>query len=246
MLSQVLTRKEQLVLMFLGGSIVFGGVVLYIVSQRTAADSGELPPPVVDAANVPPPPANEAPEPAATVQEQQPERIYVSVAGAVLSEGVYEFSDEGRVQDAIDAAGGLQAWADVRDINRAAFLIDGSTLTIPGEPENDRLVIRRKEPPIPNPPQYTVSGRKPPQGGTAVASGGAHAESGGTANGLIDLNRASLAQLETLPGIGPKLGAEIIRFRETEPFQTVDDLDLVSGIGPKKLEAVRGMVTVSQ
>ena len=62
--------------------------------------------------------------------------------------------------------------------------------------------------------------------------------------GLLDLNSASQDELETLPGIGPKLAAEIIAYRSRAPFASVDDLTNVSGIGPKKLEGVRNLVTV--
>ena len=119
-------------------------------------------------------------------------------------------------------------------------------MTVPGEPPDKRPVIRREAPPIPNPPQYTNTGWTPSQRAATASSTNGPAGSGSSSGGLIDLNTATLAELETLPGIGPKLGAEIIRFRESQSFQTVDDLDLVNGIGPKKLEAVRSMVTVSQ
>jgi competence protein ComEA len=129
------------------------------------------------------------------------------------------------------------------DINLAAYLIDGTTLTIPGEPEEHAGVIRRPSAPPPNPAQYTVSGWQAGGGGPATDSASGSRSNG---SGGIDLNRASAAELETLPGIGPKLAGEIIRFRDQQPFRSVDDLDLVSGIGPKRLEAVRGLVTVAR
>jgi competence protein ComEA len=62
--------------------------------------------------------------------------------------------------------------------------------------------------------------------------------------GLINLNRATAQELEALPGIGPKLAADIVAFRQEQPFASIEDLQLVSGIGPKRLEAVLDLVTV--
>jgi len=63
---------------------------------------------------------------------------------------------------------------------------------------------------------------------------------------LIDLNTASVAELDTLPGIGPVLAARIVAEREKKPFTKVEDLRRVSGIGPKKFEAIRPLVTVGE
>jgi competence protein ComEA len=63
---------------------------------------------------------------------------------------------------------------------------------------------------------------------------------------LIDLNTATVAELDKLPGIGPVLAGRIIAEREKKPFTKVEDLRRVSGIGPKKLEAIRALVTVNE
>lgn len=65
-------------------------------------------------------------------------------------------------------------------------------------------------------------------------------------NGLIDLNRASAEELQRLPGIGPTLSQRIIEARRTAPFKKVDELRRVSGIGVKKLEQLRPLVTVGE
>jgi competence protein ComEA len=142
--------------------------------------------------------------------------IVVHVAGSVRSPGVYEVSADARVVDAVEAAGGLAADAVGDAVNLAARLVDGQRVYVP----------RVGETPPPEP-----------------TSGGAPAES--VPVGPIDLNSATAAQLETLPGIGPTTAAAIIAYRDLHgPFTSVDDLTDVSGIGDSKLAAIRGLVTV--
>ena len=142
--------------------------------------------------------------------------IVVHVAGSVRSPGVYEVGVDARVVDAVEAAGGLTADAAGDAINLAARLVDGQRVYVP----------RVGETPPPEP-----------------TSGGAPAES--VPVGPIDLNSATAAQLETLPGIGPTTAAAIIAYRDLHgPFASVDDLTEVSGIGDSKLAAIRGLVTV--
>lgn len=62
----------------------------------------------------------------------------------------------------------------------------------------------------------------------------------------IDINTASVSELESLPGIGPKLAAAIVRYRSAAPFRSIEDLGRVPGVGPKKLEVIRSHVTVSK
>jgi competence protein ComEA len=142
--------------------------------------------------------------------------IVVHVAGSVRSPGVYEVSADARVVDAVEAAGGLTADAAGDAINLAARLVDGQRVYVP----------RVGETPPP----------EPTSGGSPVDS---------VPVGPIDLNSATAAQLETLPGIGPATAAAIIAHRDLHgPFASVDDLTEVSGIGDSKLAAIRGLVTV--
>jgi competence protein ComEA len=194
-----------------------------------------------------PPPEPEAPE----------VFIGVSVMGAVRNPGFYEMAAGSRVQDLLDRADGVTETADLSDINIAAKLVDATTLTIPKREvtENDGHTFRvRRQPEAAdlNPPFYTRSGWRPETGtlltepaSSTLSQGNAPADPPpGAAPGLLDLNTATMDELETLPGIGPKTAEKIIARRALEPFVTVEDLDKVHGIGPRKLEAVRALVCV--
>jgi competence protein ComEA len=144
--------------------------------------------------------------------------VFVHVAGWVRRPGVYELQAGARVVDALERAGGPKRNADLTSINLAAPLADGQQILIAKE------------------------GEGPGRGPSGVGYGPAGGEAAGE---LINVNTATLDQLETLPGIGPALGQRIIDYREQHgPFTSVDELVNVSGIGEKRLEDMRPKVTV--
>ena len=249
MLSRLMTRKEQFVLLFFGGTILLGAGVLW---WRSGAE-GEAATAVVPAA-VPAPPAalSAVDEPAPIEVAARPAAavpvipdVVVAVQGAVLNPGVYHMTGADRVDDLLKKAGGALPSAELRDINRAARLIDGTTLTVPA---NDYEFAEQA---VANPAAYTLSGwqdagnAQSPSGGYELGTLANSIAGSGASGGKIDLNRADQATLETLPGIGPVLASSIVQFREEQPFRSVDDLQLVSGIGEKRLAAIRDFVTVS-
>jgi competence protein ComEA len=152
--------------------------------------------------------------PLAASASPSPTTIIVDVAGWVRKPGVYEFATGDRVIDAVNRAGGARHGADLTSLNLAAPLADGTQVVVPK------------------------------QGVTTTASGSTGTTgSGGTA--MVNINTASESELESLNGVGPVLAAAIIQYRtEHGPFQSVDDLDDVSGIGPVTLEELRPFVTV--
>jgi competence protein ComEA len=151
--------------------------------------------------------------------------IVVDVVGAVRSPGVVSLRGNARVLDAIRAAGGATARADLARLNLAAKLGDGARVAVPaiGQP-----------PPAIDP--SAVSGAADPGDGSSVTANGDPAAP-------IDVNTANAAQLEALPGIGPTLAAAIVQERDQNgPFRSVDDLTRVHGIGPGRLAQLRGFV----
>jgi competence protein ComEA len=156
--------------------------------------------------------------------------IAVDVTGAVTHPGLYKFPEGSRVQDAIDAAGGLLADANTTAINLAARLEDGQQLNIPYK-EGAAPVAATEE------PLFTFSS---PGGVTAEPT----SESSSGAE-LININTATVEQLDTLPGIGPTTAQKIIDYRATNgPFGTIDDIVNVSGIGPSTFDNIKDLITV--
>ncbi len=149
-------------------------------------------------------------------------RVMVHVVGSVRHPGVYELVAESRVIDAVDAAGGTLPDAVLSAINMARVVADGEQILVPDEDD----------------PAQTSAG----------GGGGGGGSPAGTAGGQpapVDLNTADAAALETLPGVGPATSAKIIADREANgPYARVEDLGRVSGIGPKKLEQLKGMACV--
>ncbi len=135
--------------------------------------------------------------------------VLVHVLGAVRRPGVVTLSEGSRVQDAIVAAGGLAANADTGELNLAAVLVDGSQLKI-GTTKHPGGELR--------------SGASDQGGGSGTT--GAEAK--------VSLNSATLAQLDTLPGVGPVTAQKILDWRsEHGKFTAVTELQEVDGIGPK-------------
>jgi competence protein ComEA len=152
----------------------------------------------------------EAPPPTATVG---PIKVYVS--GAVVHPDVYTVERGSIVKDALAAAGGPAADADLNKINLAQTLNDGQQVYIP----------RVGEVPTPGP---TSSG-----GGQPAISG------------PININTATQAELEALPHIGPAIAAKIIAYREKYgPFARIDDIKRVAGIGPSTFDDIKDLITV--
>jgi competence protein ComEA len=157
-----------------------------------------------------------------------PDVIRVHVAGEVNHPGVYQLAGTARVVDAVDAAGGPTVFADVDVINLAASLFDAAQIFIP---RRGSTGIRA---PIPR-PLPGVNAPAPPNNNTPTSGN----------NPRVNINTASIADLDTLSGVGPSTAQAIIDYRtKNGPFGSIDDLLNVRGIGPAKLDAIREQVTV--
>src|SRR5918993_1234031 len=142
--------------------------------------------------------------------------LLVHVAGSVRNPGVVRLPEGSRVLDAVQAAGGVEAGVDLTGLNLARFVVDGEQVLV---------------------------GVPVPADGAPTGAGGQPA--GSSTGGLVNLNTATLEQLDTLPGIGPTLAERILQWRQEHGrFSSVDELQEVSGIGPRTLEQLVDLATV--
>ena len=199
-----------------------GGVVL--ATRRAEPPPIQLQPP-------PTPAPSPTPLPTAT-----PAPIVVFVSGAVTAPGIYVLPPGTRIGDALLAAGGLTAAADPALVNQAQPIYDGAQVHVPAARDADTdtsAALPVAGPPVS--PPAGLSGILPTP--TPVAG----RQGAGVIGGLVNLNTATVAELETLPGIGATRAQAII---DNRPFQTVEDLDRVPGIGDATMARLRPLVTV--
>ncbi|WP_454085991.1 ComEA family DNA-binding protein [Georgenia sp. Marseille-Q6866] len=184
----------------------------------------ESPPAASPPAASPPAPGDAATgEPPGEPQAEPAGVVVVHVAGAVHEPGVVELPLGARVADAVAAAGGEQSDAELAVVNLARPLVDGEQVYVPRVGE---------EPP--------GAAGAPPDVGAGPVAGESAAE-----GGVVDLNAADLAALDTLPGVGPAIAQRILEWRDANgPFHSVEELLEVSGIGPATLEKLRERVRV--
>lgn len=163
-----------------------------------------------------------SPDDESSAKSSSAAEAYVDVDGAVVRPGVYRLKDGARVSQAIDAAGGLTVEADVTGLNRASKITDGQKIYVPTVGEQQAAVA--------------VGGAE----SSAATTPGA-----GSSSGLVNINTASAAELQTLSGIGPSMAQSIIDDRSKNgPFASVDDLMRVSGIGEKKLAKIKDCICI--
>ena len=152
----------------------------------------------------------------------------IYITGAVKKPGVYKVPAGSRVYQALDSAGGFAANADQEAVNLAAVLGDGAHAHFPRKGESQQTTAQS----VAAAPSTVASSQAAKNVGTGT---------------LININSASQSELETLPGIGPKAAQAIISYREANgPFARTEDMLQVRGIGPKKYDALKNLVTVGK
>ena len=152
-----------------------------------------------------------------------PQNCYVDIKGEVLRPGVYEFSCESRIQEVIKKAGGFTEEADETKINLAQKISDQMQIIVPNLHSKQEGGVTEGNSEKGNSSNSTPSNSK---------------------QGTVNINTATLEELQTIKGIGKKKAEAILQYRkEHGAFRTKEDLLRVKGIGKKALEAIESQVT---
>ncbi|MEW4353455.1 helix-hairpin-helix domain-containing protein [Streptococcus pneumoniae] len=211
-------KEYKIVAGFICLGVLLGGFFLFQRPVESSSNAQNLAQEVLVASEEPKEVTDEI---AKTEEVEATTTLTVDVKGAVKNPGIYELKTGSRVNDAIEAAGGLSAEAESKSVNLAQKLTDEGVVYVASVGEE-----------VPR-----VSGQAP---GDTKALGASASESG-----KVNLNTADLAALQTISGIGQKRAQDILDYREANgKFKSVEDLKNVSGIGAKTLEKLKDYVTV--
>lgn len=152
--------------------------------------------------------------------------VLIDVAGAVENPGVYELPADSRVQDALIASGGMSKNADrafvAKNFNLATKISDGGKIYVPFE--GDSLTSSGQD--------ITFS---------AGSSNGGPTVLGTNQSGLVNINSASVSELDTLPGVGPVTADKIISNR---PYKTIEELVSKKAVGSATFEKIKDKIQV--
>ncbi|MEV4349352.1 ComEA family DNA-binding protein [Actinoplanes sp. NPDC049596] len=197
-------------------------VIAAVLAWRARPQVDPVAPPAFDATQ----PADGATSDGATAADgpaiaapSGPSEVVVAVGGKVRNPGLVRLPSGARVADALNAAGGANPGVDVALLNLARKVVDGELILV---------------------------GVTPPPGAVVPTGPAAPAASGGAAPGApVNLNTASLSDLDALPGVGPVLAQRILDARDAQGgFKSVSDLRKVDGIGDARYEQLKDLVTV--
>jgi len=191
--------------------------------QPAPVMSAKLPP--VDMAAT----ASRGPSAGPSTRPNQP--LVVSVVGLVHTPGLVTLAPGARIADALKAAGGSTEGADTSGLNMARQVDDGEQIVVGMAPvKGQPAVLGSSVSPGSAAPDPSSSTPRPAKGAPTA---------------LINLNTATVEQLDTLPGVGPVRAAAIVAWRNANgKFTSVDQLGEVDGIGPGRLEKLRPLVRV--
>ena len=218
-----LTAAQKVVLAL--AVVMLGGSGAYLFSARGSA---------------PPPPQQLYQQPASG---QDSVELVVQVTGEVNRPGIYRVAPGMRVYELVQMAGGFTGWADQEAVNLAQLLEDGQKVAVPRLPEPEPAT---ESPERPIPPKQQPSSVSPPTATVLPSDIIKPSPPPPNQPHIVDLNTATQADLEHVPGVGPVLATRIIAYRQYYgPFKTVYQLRLIKGVGQQTFDKIKPYVTVA-
>ena len=156
---------------------------------------------------------------------EEEDMMAVHITGEVKKSGVVKIKEGSRIEDIIEAAGGLTENADITNVNLAFVVEDGMKIRIPSvnEEKTDEDYITED------------SGK-----GVIMTD-----ENTSTSSSVININTASESELEQLPGIGPSISSRIVEYRNKNgKFKSIEDIKNVTGVGDSKFDKIKSLIRV--
>ncbi len=176
-------------------------------------------------------------------EDEEEEMMAVHITGEVKNPGVVKVKQGSRIEDIIEAAGGLTENADITDVNLAYVVEDGMKIRIPS---NDEEELSKENGGENGQEQNTKNEYITQDSGKGVILSEESGENfSSTENTVININTANETELEELPGIGPSLASRIIEHRNKNgKFKDIEDIKNVTGIGDSKFEKIKSLIKV--
>ncbi len=217
-----LSRRQIIAYVVVAAVVVAVGVRYVVLPRETGPSEAQA----VVLAPVAASPSAAAAEAASPAASPTPD-VMVYVCGAVRTPGVVRLPAGARVTDALELAGGPTAKAELAAVNLAAQVADGQQVVVPER-------------------GAAVASTPSSSGSSSTGALGVTPAAGGSVSGaLININTASLEELDALDGVGPSTAQKIIDYRtENGGFKTVDEIQEVPGIGDVKFAALKDSITV--
>lgn len=213
-----LTKKQKVIILVIA-IVVAIGMIYFIYNKNQITDDVNLENDILVSENV-------AKEKSLNTTEEN--EVIIHITGSVKNPGIVRLKEGSRIEDAIEAAGGLTENADISKVNLAYVVDDGTKIKIPSSQEEDigdeeiidsgsgeNIIIEKN----------TTSSNKSSQ--------------------TININKATETELQTLPGIGASLASRIIEYRsQTGKFGSIEEIKNVNGIGDSKFENIKDLISV--
>lgn len=193
------------------------------------------------------------------IVEETQNKIVVHITGAVKNNGIVEVKEKARINDVVEAAGGLTEDADLENVNLAYVVEDGQKIYIPSKGEKENSENQESSKGKNNLNENTEATNTNSNNTNTKNTDkknilediitnlpeGMIIEDVKVIEGLININKASASELQILPGIGESTANKIIEYRNKNgKFKTIEELKNVSGIGDSKFNAIKDLICV--
>lgn len=216
-------KKTMILMSCIGAMIVLGSLALFLWPKA---------PTVFDEEEIATSTESTMITESSTTQTPHDETIYIDIKGAVKHPGMYRMTENDRLYDSIQKAGGLTKDADSQRVDYAQRLCDQMTIYIPKKHEKHHVITH-----MPSSPNQIASQQ---------ISSSTPTDTTTSSQNKVNLNTADATQLKTLTGIGDKRAEDIIAYRNSHgPFKQIEDIKQVSGIGDKTFEKLKDQLCVS-